>query len=65
MQMFTAPLPPCDTASLKTRLYDEFGVEAPIVTWHDKPYIRVSIQAYNSAADIDRLLDGLAGLLDT
>jgi isopenicillin-N epimerase len=65
MQMFTASLPPCDTASLKARLYDEFGVEVPIVTWQDQPFIRVSIQAYNSASDVDRLLAGLARLLDT
>jgi isopenicillin-N epimerase len=59
------PLPPCDTAVLKTRLYDEFKVEVPLVTWQDKPFIRVSIQAYNSSADVDRLLAGLARLLDT
>lgn len=64
MQMCTLPLPPCDTASLKTRLYDEFGVEIPIITWQGKPFIRVSIQAYNSSEDIDRLLVGLARLLD-
>ena len=65
MQMCTLPLPPCDTVALKSRLYDEFGVEIPIITWQNKPYIRVSIQAYNSSADVDRLMDGLARLLDT
>ena len=64
MQMFAVPLPPCDTTLLKTRLYDEFGVEVPLMTWQNKPYIRVSIQAYNSPADVDRLLDALARLLD-
>jgi isopenicillin-N epimerase len=65
MQMCTVPLPPCDTTALKTRLYDEFGVEIPIITWQGKPYIRVSIQAYNSSDDVDRLMNGLARLLDT
>ena len=65
MQMCTLPLPPCDTDALKTRLYDEFGVEIPIITWQGNPYIRVSIQAYNSSADVDRLLEALARLLDT
>ncbi len=64
-QKSTLPLPPCDTAALKTRLYDEFGVEVPIVTWQGNPYIRVSIQAYNSSDDVDRQLDGLARILDT
>jgi isopenicillin-N epimerase len=65
MQMFTVPLPPCDTEVLKQRLYAEFNVEVPIVTWQDKPFMRVSIQAYNSLSDVDRLLAGLARLLDT
>ncbi len=63
-QMCTLPLPPCDPAALKSRLYDEFGVEIPIVTWQGKPFVRVSIQAYNSSDDIDRLLHGLVRLLD-
>jgi len=64
MQMITAFLPPCDTARLKTRLYDEFDVEAPLGVWNDQPYIRVSIQAYNTQDDVDRLIAGLARLLD-
>jgi len=63
MQMFTASLPPCDPAELKRRLYDEFKVEVPIGGRQDKPSIRVSIQAYNSQQDVDRLLDALKRLL--
>ncbi|MBI3731866.1 MAG: aminotransferase class V-fold PLP-dependent enzyme [Chloroflexi bacterium] len=64
MQMVTLPLPPCDPAQLKSRLYDEFGVEVPMVVWQGKPYVRVSIQAYNSLDDVERLVNGLARLLD-
>ena len=64
MQMVALPLPPCDPVRLKTRLYDEFKVEVPMVVWQGKPYIRVSIQAYNTQDDVDRLLDGLAQSLD-
>ncbi len=64
MQMFAAPLPPCDTAALKARLYDEFGVEVPITVWNDRPFVRVSIQAYNTPDDVERLLEGLGRLLD-
>ncbi len=35
----------------------------PIVAWQDRFFVRVSIQAYNSPRDVDRLLDGLARLL--
>lgn len=62
-QMVTLPLPPCDAAQIKTRLYDEFRIEVPIVVWHDRPHIRVSIQAYNTREDVARLVDALARLL--
>lgn len=62
-QMFAAPLPPCDTDALKRRLYDEFGVEVPIVVWNNRPLIRVSIQGYNTRADVDRLMTALERLL--
>ena len=60
MQMFAAPLPPCDAAQVKIRLYDEFQIEVPIVTWQNRQFIRVSIQAYNSTDDIDRLIEALS-----
>jgi isopenicillin-N epimerase len=63
MQMVTLPLPPCNSDELKRRLYDEFQVEVPIVTWQEKPFIRISIQAYNTSEDLDRLVSALRHLL--
>ena len=63
MQMVTLALPPCDAAQLKARLYDEFHIEAPVIQWQNKPYLRVSIQAYNTQGDVDRLLQALEKLL--
>ncbi len=63
-QMVTMPLPSCDAAQLKTRLYDEFQIEVPIVTWQHRQFIRVSIQAYNTMEDIEKLVDALERLLD-
>jgi isopenicillin-N epimerase len=65
-QMCTLPLPISDGAAgdaLKRRLWEEYQVEVPIVEWQGRFFVRVSIQAYNSASDVDRLLDGLAHLL--
>ena len=59
MQMFAAPLPACDPAQVKQQLYDRFRVEVPLVVWQTQPYVRVSIQAYNTLEDVDRLLDAL------
>lgn len=63
-QMFAAPLPAnADLLTLKTRLYDEYHIEVPLITWNDHKLIRVSIQAYNSRRDVDRLLRALTSCL--
>lgn len=62
-QMCAIPLPPCDVVELQRRLYDEYQVEVPLTEWDGRPFVRISIQAYNSPANIDRLMDGLSHLL--
>jgi len=63
-QMVAAPLPAeTDIVALKTRLYDEFQVEVPLIEWNGKKLIRVSVQGYNIQKDIDRLLTSLKALL--
>lgn len=62
-QMGAAPLPPSDLAVLKTRLYDEFKIEVPLVQWQDKQFIRISVQGYNSREDVDLLMTALRRLL--
>jgi isopenicillin-N epimerase len=63
-QLAAAPLPvDTDLAVLKTRLYDEYRVEVPLIEWKDKKLIRVSVQGYNTGADIDRLLLALSKLI--
>lgn len=59
-QMVTIPLPPCSRESVKTRLYDEFRIEVPIVEWNGRQFVRVSVQAYNTRADVDALAEALA-----
>ncbi len=63
MQMATMALPPCDKEKLKTRLYDEFRIEVPIVEWQDRQFVRLSIQAYNSKEDVDRLVEALEKII--
>jgi len=65
-QMFTASLPETiDPNQFKARLYDEYRIEAPIVVWNDKPYIRVSFQGYNTQDDADKLIEAMSALLDS
>lgn len=64
-QMGIAPLPTnIDLAVLKTRLYDEFHVEVPIVDWNGQKFVRISVQGYNTQSDLDALCQGLSTLLD-
>lgn len=62
-QMATMPLPPCDGAVLQRRLYDEHRIEIPVMTWGDVPCLRISVQAYNTRADVERLLSAVATVL--
>jgi isopenicillin-N epimerase len=62
-QMAIAPLPRCDPVILKSRLYDEYRIEIPVIQWQDRQFIRISIQGYNDQADVDTLIQALTRLL--
>ena len=61
-QMFSVELPPGSQDRLGTRLWDDYQVEVPLVRWNDREFLRVSIQAYNSPHDVERLEDALIAL---
>ncbi len=58
-QMSALPLPPCDLDVLKRRLYDEFKIEIPVISWNERHFVRISIQGYNTRADVDALIQAL------
>ncbi len=63
-QMAIAPLPPVHNLSeFEDQLYQKHRIEIPFIEWGDQLFVRISIQGYNTAADIDALLHGLAELL--
>ncbi|MCP4359537.1 MAG: aminotransferase class V-fold PLP-dependent enzyme [Chloroflexi bacterium] len=62
-QMGVMPLPPLDGQALKQCLLDEFRVEAPVVDWNGRHFIRISVQGYNNQADLDILLHALGVLV--
>ncbi len=59
-QMGIAPLPAdTDITALKTRLYDHYRVEVPFTAWNGHKFVRISVQGYNTADDLDALVEGL------
>jgi isopenicillin-N epimerase len=65
-QMCVAPLPTdgqLAARELQRRLWEEFQVEVPIVEWQGWRFVRLSVQAYNSVADVERCVAGLGHLL--
>lgn len=62
-QMGIAPLPASDLTMLKSRLYDEYKIEVPLVQWQDRHFVRISVQGYNTQEDVNALVDALKVLL--
>jgi isopenicillin-N epimerase len=63
-QMATIPLlPVADLPAFQKQLYQEYHIEIPGIVWQGHPFLRVSVQGYNTEADIDALQDALSVLL--
>ncbi len=63
-QMVSIPVPIASAFAAQTRLYDEFGIEVPLVLWNGQVLLRVSVQAYNSPTDIEKLISAVALVLE-
>jgi isopenicillin-N epimerase len=62
-QLFTVELPDCDPVAVQDALYHDHRVEVPIIAWGGRQLVRVSVQGYNTADDLSRLVDGLRAVL--
>jgi isopenicillin-N epimerase len=62
-QMFTVLLPPGDPVRLNAELYQKYRIQLAVGNWHDRMQIRVSVQGYNTSADLDAMFDALTALL--
>ncbi len=65
-QMCAIPLPasrPATGEELRARLWDDYRVEVPITDWQGWRFVRVSIQAYNTERDVERLVAALSEML--
>jgi isopenicillin-N epimerase len=48
--------------ALKAKLINDYNIEIPVTTLNGKYYIRYSINAYNSQADLDKLYDAIVDI---
>lgn len=58
-QMAAVPLPPVDAARLGAALRERHRIEVPVTVLNGRPWLRVSLQAYNSLRDIELLVEAL------
>ena len=63
-QMLAVPLPAGEAAIVrKTRLWDEYRIEIPVIEQNGLQIMRISLQGFNSEQDIDRLLEVLPSIV--
>ena len=63
LQMATCPIRTNDIPKLKDDLYTKYKIEIPCMDHNGRQFVRVSIQGYNTPADVDALLEALGALL--
>ncbi len=64
-QMASVPIKTSNPEELKDLLYDKYKIQVPIMLLNDKVYLRYSINAYNSQADLDVLYKALQEIITT
>jgi isopenicillin-N epimerase len=59
-QMVTIPVRTTDTEGLRRHLFEQHRIEIPVTQHAGHTFVRVSVQAYNTQAELDTLVDALA-----
>jgi isopenicillin-N epimerase len=62
-QMVAMPIPACDPMAVHDALLAEYGIEIPIFEWRGRHIARLSCQGYNTADQMDLLVEALGDLL--
>lgn len=61
-QMVPIPVRTRDAEGLRRQLFDEHRIEVPVTQHGEHTFVRVSVQVYNSQAELDKLLEVLAAI---
>jgi isopenicillin-N epimerase len=58
-QMVPVPVPPCDAEALRRRLFEQHRIEVPVTQHEGRSFVRVSVQGYNTRAELEALAQAL------
>jgi isopenicillin-N epimerase len=61
-QMVTIPVRCTDAEGLRQALFERHQIEVPVTQHAQRTFVRLSVQAYNTQADMDALVTALATL---
>jgi len=64
-QMASVPIRTTKSQELKDLIYDKYKIQVPIMLLNDNVYLRYSMNAYNSQADLDVLFNALQDIIAT
>ncbi len=56
-------LPTDQWESFQKQLYDDYQIEAPTTRWNNRTFLRISVNAYNTAQDLEHLATALREIL--
>lgn len=62
LQLCSFQLPTTDAERIKSILFNQYKIEVPVMRHGEKVFLRYSIQAFNSQADLDQLYDALVSI---
>lgn len=54
-QMTPLPVPACDPEALRSHLFDQHRIEVPVTQHEGRCFVRVSVQGYNTRAELETL----------
>ena len=64
VQMAVVRLPQIrEIFAFQRQLYEQYRIEVPCIEWNDQHFMRISVQGYNTAADVDALVAAIGALL--
>ena len=63
-QMVAMPVPDVgDPVEFQRQLMDRYRIEIPVFKWQEHSIVRLSVQGYNSKAQMDFLIEALTDML--